>query len=711
MECVECKTSPPFIRVLTCLHGVCSLCLSSGALVKQDNTIRCPECEALTRSPGPGKTHLASLPTCRNPDTTATALSVAGCASSLTAAPGEDEHESNGDSSRSSHTLLTCDSCENTPATSTCLDCAVDLCPSHAHIHRTKRKFQQHRLIDVQARDRGSGIPSGPTCPLHPTNALQVFCQACCDLACKLCLDQGVHSEHSSELQPISEAARAFREHLKRQYGSPIQMTGGKNDLGGGSQYGALTANQTKLESLIEDYEKEAENVSEAISKSFDERINVLHKRAAFLLERVDKLCQRKIKLLQSQAKGLGQCQLFLDRLHRSTEQCCTDVDLLRLAHWERVKREELCYAVQEDMQPTTHMRLAYRPNTTEEQFTESVEKIGVVADLSDLRSLSLCLRNVSDGKIPVRHVKVTLEDSQHKPLPSGAKAYDFVQVELISKLEKDTGHSSMATANSSLSGSQKCGLPMNRFSKCEWALPHPVEGEYTIVASVGHSRQPTSSCDFSVSGTTFDPEKCHKDFTVGQSGTKAVVPMSCGVGIPVHPTNRIAYTTAMTKGVHRLKLTVQSPWAAPFPLCGLVIEQQQPLPQVNIGDAPFFAMGEDGRDYRGHGMQSEPAAQQAEQPAVPPGLSQAHKLVPEAAKKAPPRRRSAQAATADQTGEFKKVVFRFEVDCDTGRVILCCEQNAGALEWLDRRIHANKVRIFACCLSCESKTLILEQY
>ena len=204
--------------LLSCLHSFCKKCLNNCVT---NNTIICPTCTestVLTNELG-----IDGLPTNARLVREIEAADIITKATSPTAS-------------------IVCEECiDPSPAVSYCIDCEEFICNDCNMGHKKKRKFIDHKLIDINELTVSSLLTkSKPSlCPQHAKEPLDLYCKECCTINCRLCVLTN-HSGHTfididqiadtnkQELQqhllPLTKAISDIQSSLEKNNAVQIQL-------------------------------------------------------------------------------------------------------------------------------------------------------------------------------------------------------------------------------------------------------------------------------------------------------------------------------------------------------------------------------------------------------------------------------------------------------------------------------------------------------
>ena len=273
-KCASCSLDRNRGKLLKCMHSVCVPCLPKQ--ITFGNALICPSCSEITPPPPVGLTQLQALPD--------SVLDFETLSASC------DVYRTD--------VALGCDDCvEDRRAVSTCLECKMNYCQTHAEAHPLSRATYQHKLEILSAI--GSADPiikeqAGEKCRLHPTEEIRSFCSHCSQLLCQRC--ESIHpSEHNLGILPVSEAASQAKLALTARL-----VTGDDGDRS------SLDEAFDGVVDAIHDLHTQTEAVSAEINQYFDGLVVVIRKRENTVLGDLDQLRTNKLLPLEAQRSRLA---------------------------------------------------------------------------------------------------------------------------------------------------------------------------------------------------------------------------------------------------------------------------------------------------------------------------------------------------------------------------------------------------------------------
>lgn len=159
-----------------------------------------------------------------------------------------------------------CAVCEESVATSVCLQCDFGLCDACRRATHTRGGFKQHEVVTLeQARRRDHR-----KCSTHAGMALDLFCETCASCVCVTCCFGGAHRGH--EVFPLAEVA-ARRAAALAERSTELE-----------SLERAAEAARVQLTSLAPAYEATVRGVRDDIQRCFADLRTLLQQREEDLL-------------------------------------------------------------------------------------------------------------------------------------------------------------------------------------------------------------------------------------------------------------------------------------------------------------------------------------------------------------------------------------------------------------------------------------------
>ena len=350
-KCASCSLDKNRGKLLKCMHSVCVPCLPKQ--ITFGNALICPSCSEITPPPPRGVTQLQALPdSVLNFEILCASCDVYG-----------------------TEVTPSCDDCvEDRRAVSTCLECKMNYCQTHAESHRLSRATYQHKLEILSAIGSADLIireQAGEKCPLHSTKEIRSFCSHCSQLLCQRC--EIIHpSEHNQGILPVSEAASKAKLTLTARL-----VTGDDGDRSGQDEAfdGVVDA--------IQDLHTQTEAVSAEVNEYFDGLVAIIRKRENAVLGDLDQLRTNKLLPLEAQRSRLANTINASSTAKSYLTSRQSDANLLKMRPWleEVADREEKL--LQEDGAPCASAKLVFTPNISVD-MVDVVRQFGDVADVAD---------------------------------------------------------------------------------------------------------------------------------------------------------------------------------------------------------------------------------------------------------------------------------------------------------------------------------------
>ena len=264
--CASIFTDP---KQLQCLHSFCLQCLTKWHRVSYSgDTIKCPNCQALSRVPRSGD--LKDLPTSFYLNGMIDVLTIKECNSSQ----------------------VRCGNCDKKSSESSyCFQCCAFWCDECISGHNIIRSNKDHRVLalkEFQDKDFEDVLKRPVFCPkpLHQKEELKYFCKNCEEAVCQTC----VTLEHAGHgLGHIEEEA----ERQKIQMKSMIE-----------TQRHDLQAKMNVVSQLEEDYAKQiqqGEDVKRDVQRFADKIISVVEAKKQSILDAVEIQTKKSLEGLTTQ--------------------------------------------------------------------------------------------------------------------------------------------------------------------------------------------------------------------------------------------------------------------------------------------------------------------------------------------------------------------------------------------------------------------------
>ena len=338
------------------MHSVCVPCLPKQ--ITFGNALICPTCSEITPPPHGGVTHLQALPDSVLDFET---LSVSCDVYRTDVTPS-------------------CDDCvEDRRAVSTCLECKMNYCQTHAEAHPLSRATYQHKLEILGAI--GSADPiikeqAGEKCPLHSTEEIRSFCSHCSQLLCQRC--EIIHpSEHNQGILPVSEAASQAKLALTSRL-----VTGDDGDRS------SLDEAFDGVVDAIQDLHTQTEAVSADVHEYFDGLVAVIRKRENAVLGALDQLRTKKLLPLEAQRSRLANTINASSTAKSYLTSRQSYANLLKMRPWLEEVADREGKLLQEDGAPCASAKLVFTPNISVD-MVDVVRQFGDVADVADPSGLA----------------------------------------------------------------------------------------------------------------------------------------------------------------------------------------------------------------------------------------------------------------------------------------------------------------------------------
>ena len=355
-KCPSCSLDMKRGKLLKCMHSVCVPCLPEQ--ITFGNALICPSCCEITPPPHGGVTHLQALPD--------SVLDFETLSASC-------------DVYRTDVTP-NCDDCvEYRRAVSTCLECKMNYCQTHAEGHPLSRATYQHKLEILGAN--GSTDPiikeqAGEKCPLHPTEEIRSFCSHCSQLLCHRC--KTIHpSEHGQGILPVSEAASQAKLTLTARL-----VTGYDGDRSG------LDEAFDGVVDAIQDLHTQTEAVSAEVNEYFDGLVAVIRKSENAVLGDLVQLRTKKLLPLEAQRSRLANTINASSTAKSYLTSRQSDANLLKMRPWLEEVADREDKVLQEDGAPCASAKLVFTPNISV-NMVDVARQFGDVADVADPSGLA----------------------------------------------------------------------------------------------------------------------------------------------------------------------------------------------------------------------------------------------------------------------------------------------------------------------------------
>ena len=251
-------------HLLSCLHSFCKTCLTD--LVNSTNTtIICPTCYEPTLLPN--NSGVDDLPcNLRLVHEIEAAIIIAKANSSS----------------------ITCEGCiTDQPAIAYCVDCEEFICTDCEGTHKRRRNLLHHELLRINHLNISSLLTKTKPlfCPHHPKEPLDLYCQVCHTITCRLCVHTG-HVGHTCT--DLDQVADSNKQELQQ---CLLPLTTAISELQSSQEKN--TAAQLQLK-------ENTEHVKAVIETTFEALYTALRKRKEKLLQKLHKVSsikQTKLKM------------------------------------------------------------------------------------------------------------------------------------------------------------------------------------------------------------------------------------------------------------------------------------------------------------------------------------------------------------------------------------------------------------------------------
>ena len=247
-------------RLLSCLHSFCKTCLTD--LVDSKNgSIKCPTCSEQTLLPNNSGVDGLTCNIRLVHEIEATAI--------ITKA--------------NSSTPIVCQGCNTDPppAVAYCVDCEEFICNGCEEFHKRRKNWVNHELFQVNNLSVSSLLTKTKplSCPRHPKEQLDLYCQKCHTITCRLCFLTGHGSHACTDLDQVAESNKQELQQCL------LPLTTAISELQSSQEKN--TAAQLKLK-------ENTEHVKEAIESTFEALYTSLRKRKENLLQDLQKISSFK---------------------------------------------------------------------------------------------------------------------------------------------------------------------------------------------------------------------------------------------------------------------------------------------------------------------------------------------------------------------------------------------------------------------------------
>ena len=246
-------------RLLSCLHSFCKTCLTD--LVNSTNTtIICPTCYEPTLLHN--NSGVDSLPyNLRLVHEIEAATIVAKANSS---------------------TPVACEGCiTDQPAVAYCVDCEEFICNGCEGTHKRRRKLLHHELLLINHLNVSSFLTKTKSslCPRHPKEPLDLYCEVCHTITCRLCVLTG-HVGHTCT--DLDQVAKSNKQELQQ---CLLLLTTAISELQSSQEKNIAAQLQLK---------ENTEHVKATIESAFEALYTALRKHKEKLLQKLHKVSSFK---------------------------------------------------------------------------------------------------------------------------------------------------------------------------------------------------------------------------------------------------------------------------------------------------------------------------------------------------------------------------------------------------------------------------------
>ena len=331
-------------RLLSCLHSFCKTCLTD--LVNSTNTtIICPTCYEPTL-----------LPTSSGVDNLPCNLRLV--------------HEVEATAiiaKANSSTPIVCEECvlDPPPAVSYCVECEEFICSNCEENHRKRRKLLNHELIKVSHLTVSSLLMkhNSSLCPRHSKEPLDLYCQACRTITCRLCFLTG-HVGHTCT--DLDQVADSNKQELQQ---CLVPLTTAISEL----QSSREKINATQLQ-----LKENTQHVEVAIESAFDVLNIALRRRKEKLLQNLHDISSVKNTRVKMKR----------DKIERAAEKLSSSVNMIEstVATYTSSELVPVCDTLKTDISRTLSCSNPQSPNhVSSSQLEFSVDITTLEAEINKL--------------------------------------------------------------------------------------------------------------------------------------------------------------------------------------------------------------------------------------------------------------------------------------------------------------------------------------
>ena len=329
--------------ILSCLHSFCKTCLAD-LVNSTDTTVVCP--------------------TCYEPTVLPTSSGVDGLPCNLRLV-----HEVEATAiitKANSSTPIVCEECvlDPFPAVAYCNECEEFICNDCEENHKKKRKLLNHELIKVTHLTVSSLLTKhNPSlCPRHPKELLDLYCQACRTITCRLCVLTG-HVGHTCT--DLDQVADSNKQELKQ---CLLPLTTAISELQPSREKN--NAAQLQLKENIQ-------HVEVAIESAFDALNTALRKRKEKLLQNLHDISSVKNTRLKMKR----------DEIEKAAEKLSSLVNMIEstVATYTSAELVSVCDTLKTDISRTLSCSNPQSPNYVSSQIKLFVDIRTLEAEIDKL--------------------------------------------------------------------------------------------------------------------------------------------------------------------------------------------------------------------------------------------------------------------------------------------------------------------------------------
>ena len=174
-----------------------------------------------------------------------------------------------------------------TPAVAYCVDCEEFICNGCEEFHKRRKHWVNHELFQVNHLNVSSLLTKTKplSCPHHPKQPLDLYCQMCCTITCELCslTDHGGHT--CTDLDQVADSNKQELQQCLLPFTTAISE---------------LQSSQKKNSAAQHQLEENTEHVKAAIESTFEALYTGLRKRKEKLFmiyKKVSSFKQTRLKM------------------------------------------------------------------------------------------------------------------------------------------------------------------------------------------------------------------------------------------------------------------------------------------------------------------------------------------------------------------------------------------------------------------------------